>query len=319
MNAKELVSSALRGRKIPRPPLIPFLGTYLTRVDQISMKELWQDPGRLHLALKNTRQLLNLDAVVMPIDHTLEAEGFGVQVHWDSGKPELQAGLPTDAPLHFDEQIWTRKGRIKVALEAVHRFSQTEGKQIPIFAVVSSPMTIWSKIFGGTCSDLSDEPFALPHMETLTQAVIVLCRSYAEAGADGIILNEEQNGDFAARSGIYKPIFNVIRHFNRLGVFRLPNSADADALSLSSVGADAYILPYDSFRKQERGAVGISLPPDFWNGKANDSQLSEAFAKVFQYKGLFLTTASPLDQEEIDLYDLQDRIEEITAESYWNC
>lgn len=37
MNVKDLVKNAMRGRKVPRPPFIPFIGTYLTRVTQTSL------------------------------------------------------------------------------------------------------------------------------------------------------------------------------------------------------------------------------------------------------------------------------------------
>ncbi|WP_141336018.1 uroporphyrinogen decarboxylase family protein [Paenibacillus sp. tmac-D7] len=324
MNVKELVKNALRCRKVPRPPFIPLIGSYLTRVDQYSLKETWSDPGLLHQALRNTQQLLNYDAVVMPLDTSLEAEAFGLPVRWDGGKPEIGGRLSREEPPPFDSEAWLGRGRVPVFIEAATRYAQVEGKQIPLFASVSGPLSVWSGLYGRQAgsdegADLSD----LPHLETVVQAVIALCREYAEAGVDGIIVNEGSSGasqeSLVALSGVYKPIFNVIRHFNLPGVLRSPQQTEGNRFPFTSLGADACIcsLHPHSGGENIRGAIGIPLKQDFWS-EASDSLPIVGFGSAFKNKGVFLTTESPLDQEDIDLLDLQDRIEQLLTDAYWN-
>lgn len=148
MNAKELVKNALRNRKISRPPFIPFIGTYLTAVDQLSLQEAWSEPGLLHQSLRNTQKLLNYDAVVMPADTTLEAEAFGLPVIWDGGKPRLEGNFGEGDPPPFDPQTWGNQGRLPAFIEAAGRFAQVEGRHTPILAVVSGPLTLWSRLYG---------------------------------------------------------------------------------------------------------------------------------------------------------------------------
>lgn len=261
----------------------------------------------------------------MPLDTALEAEAFGLPVQWDSGKPEIGELLSWEEAPPFDSQIWIRQGRVPVFIEAAKRFAQIEGKQIPLFAAASGPLTVWSRLYGrqpGTGEEVVLSDF--PHLETVVQAVIALCKSYAEAGVDGIILNEGSisaaQEDWAPLTGIYKPIFNVMRHFNLLGVLRSPQQTQGFALPFASLGADACIGSLDTLMGAEssRRVIGIPLKQDFWS-KDVDSEPIIGFTSVCKNKGVFLTTEVPLDQEDIDLFDLQERIEKISTDDYWNC
>ncbi len=322
MNAKELVKNALRNRKISRPPFIPFIGTYLTAVDQVTLQEAWSEPGLLHQSLRNTQKLLNYDAVVMPADTTLEAEAFGLSVNWDEGMPHLEGTLQEEEAPPFDPQTWVNQGRLPVFIEAAGRLAQVEGRHTPILAVVSGPMTLWSQLYGkgpGGCHDAGNTN--LPHADIMTQAIITLCRFYAEAGVDGIIINEaavsEPESGWRGLSGLYKPIFNVIRHFNLPGVLRLRPFNDQAA----AFGADTNVIALspggDPAPNPAKGGIGLALEETFWSDDAEIGSL-KAFIERRGLKGVFLTTDQPLDQVNLDLEDLQDKIEKMRSEPYWS-
>lgn len=155
----------------------------------------------------------------------------------------------------------------------------------------------------------------------MTQAIIALCRSYAGAGVDGIIVNEaavsEPESGWGAHTGLYKPIFNVIRHFNLPGVLRLRHFQDEAA----AFGADANVVALspggDPAPNPAKGSVGLALEESFWSGDAEPGSI-KALMELRGFKGVFLTTDQPLDQESFDLPDLQAKIERITGESYWS-
>lgn len=324
MNAKDLVKNALRGRKSSRPPLIPFVGSYLTRVDQYSMEEICHNGGLLHQALRNTQQLLNYDGVVMPLEPTLEAEAFGLSVKWDKGNSVIVKNYSLDEVPSFDPETWMEQGRLPIFIEAAKRFSQVEGKNTPFFATVSGPLTVWSELYGRQPETAEGViSIDIPNMETVVQAVLTLCRHYAEAGVDGIIVNEGdisfQNGDLSRLSSMYKPIFNVIRHFNLFGIFRAPRKIDSNSSPFATTGAEACILSSEQFagRESMKGAIGVSLNQEFWSGD-DDTKPMIGFASRHKSKGIFLTTDNPLNQEDIDLFELQEKIGEIKTEGYWN-
>ena len=100
MNQKELVQKFFKGRVVPRPPFIPLVGTFLTRVSQGSVEDLLKDSSTLSSAIMNTQQLLGYDALTLPLDPTVEAEAFGAAISWDDQKmPAITGHLSLDEPL----------------------------------------------------------------------------------------------------------------------------------------------------------------------------------------------------------------------------
>lgn len=157
-----------------------------------------------------------MNAVVMPLDHTLEIEALGSSIYWENGKPFIKE--------HFSlEEVPSAK-----------RFAQVEGKNIPLFAVVTGPLTIWSMLYSQPLDEMTNDKLSeLPHLDKIVQSVIAMCRGYANAGVDGIIVNEAnmnlQIEDIQSLTGIYKPIFNVISYFNLLSVLLNPQQSEKNS------------------------------------------------------------------------------------------
>ncbi|GAB7386412.1 hypothetical protein BSNK01_02470 [Bacillaceae bacterium] len=319
MNRKELVKNAFHKRKAVRPPFLPIVGTYLTRVDQFSLEETLTDPGRLYQALRNSQQLLNSDGIILPLDTTLEAEAFGLPVRWVQGeKPVLQGGFSPDDPFTLDLEQWLEQGRIPVFREAVLRLVQVEGKQLPVFASVSGPLTVWHRLFGNQSTggeERENERATWPHMDKIVQGLIQLCQAYGDAGVDGILINERESPYALERvpalPGIYQPLFNVIRYYNIWSILRLPKHTP-DHLC-SKLGADATIGCAADGRK----VFGIELASGFWTKDSEELERVCARAKERSCRGVFLTTEKPLDQEDVDLLDLQEAVERMREEKTW--
>lgn len=329
--AKELAKRTFRGRDVPRPPFIPFVGTYLTEVTGLSMREVVSEAGLLSQALDNTRQLLNHDAAVLPLDGTVEAEALGVGVRWDQDTtPVVDGHLALDEEVPFEAERFVNTGRNAIRLEATRRFVQVHGRTTPVFATVSGPLTVWQQAYDEDVEErtlAADDPAsALPGINDISQAVIAMCKAYGEIGADGIFINDGATNlslrCFEPFETVYKSIFNVIRFHNMPGILRLPlvtepvpsifNSWKASAWMDNAACLSGDVSKLDPVR-------GIPISNDFWaSGPESDPVLEKVhdMRSTRGFKNVFIGTSGPLDRET-DLQSLQENIEIIGDDSFW--
>jgi hypothetical protein len=76
MNPRQQLKALFRGKAMDRPLFVPLIGTYLSKVNQKPMQDIFYDAGLLHQGLRDAQQLLQADAVITPLDEALEAEAF---------------------------------------------------------------------------------------------------------------------------------------------------------------------------------------------------------------------------------------------------
>lgn len=310
MDYKKLLKSTLRGRKIDRPLFLPLIGTYLTKVSQSTIEETYQDPGILYQSLRDTQALLNYDVVVTPLDVTLEAEAFGCSLSWSQGgTPVIQDYLPTESPVKNNEE-WLNNGRIPIFIEAIKRFAEVEGKKIPVIASITGPLTVSQQIYGEHNQNC---------MDGIVQSLISLVKAYADAGVDGIMINEELidfNGDFQSQMDYYKPILNTIRHYNIQSIQRFSQNQTAFDIAFNYSIADGIISPTELSLNDAifngKSAIGISLN----NQSLHDIDSADSISFISgknrtSLKRLFITTEKPINQEDIELDRLQESIERI--------
>ncbi len=306
MNLKQQFKALFRGKALERPLFIPLLGTYLGKVSQKSMQELYTDPGLLHQGLRDAQQLLKADAVITPLDEALEAEALGCQVQWDEAGKRLEVKQSSggQAP---EPEMWIRMGRIPVFVEAVKRFAQVEGKQIPLIAAVTGPVTLTRLVYGESGQDKLGE---------VSQYVLQLIKAYAEAGADGILINEglplSTAADQQSWSADYKPLINVIRYYNRFALIRWVEPPPVTEQT-AKINVHGLIAPEHSPPLNKKWIWGIPL---------NNGQLALISGKNspqeingIMYKQFFYTTATPLNHEENEVNVLLDNIRQLVIPS----
>lgn len=329
--AKELVKRTFRGRHVPRPPFIPFVGTYLTEVTGLSLRETVSDAGLLSQALDNTIQLLNHDAAVLPPDVTVEAEALGVRVRWDQDSaPAVDTHLALDEEVSFDAEHFVDTGRNAIRLEAARRFVQVHGRTTPVFATVSSPLTVWQQAYDGDVEErilAADYPAsALPGVNDISQAVIAMCKAYGEIEVDGIFIDDGATDlplrCFEPFETIYKSIFNVIRFHNIPGILRLPLGTESVPDIFNSWKASAWIDNADCLSgdvSKLDPVRGIPISNDFWSsGPESDAVLEKVrgMRSTRGFKNIFIGTSRPLDRET-DQQSIQENIKIINDDSFW--
>lgn len=295
------------------------------------MQEVVSEAGLLSQALDNTRQLINYDAAVLPLDVTVEAEALGAGVRWDQDTtPVVDRHLALGEKVPFEAERFVNTGRNAIRLEATRRFVQVHGRTTPVFATVSGPLTVWQQAYGGDVEErtlTADDPgSALPGINDISQAVIAMCKAYGEIGADGIFMDDGASGlplrCFEPFETVYKSIFNVIRFHNMPGILRLPLDTESVPGVFSSWKASAWIddVACLSNNVPKLDPVrGIPISNDFWSsGLESDPVLEKVrgMRSTRGFKNIFIGTSGPLDRET-DLQSLQENIEIIGDESFW--
>ena len=308
MNLKQQFKALFRGNSLERPLFIPFIGTYLHKVSQKSMREIMHDPGLFHQSLRDVQQLFDLDAVITPLDETLEAEAFGCPVRWEQDQRAVIAGERGEE-ISPDVDTWLTRGRIPVFLEGVKRLAQVEGKQIPLLASVTGPFSLAYLLYGES---------GLSKIEEINAYVLGLIKAYAEAGADGIIINEGdvfQQRPFLQEALIqyYKPLINVARYFNKYVIIRLaelPEKTDP----LFKLNIHGLIAPIKNGIGNSKVVLGFPLDTKRLSNHMEANDLLTEGIGASGHKGIFFSTNKPLNQEEGDILTLQSNIKKIRGD-----
>ncbi|MFS0824506.1 uroporphyrinogen decarboxylase family protein [Bacillus sp. 1P02SD] len=312
MDKKELVQKFFKGRAVTRPPFLPLVGTYLTKVDQVSIPSILQDANTFYSALLNTQKLLGYDAVILPLDPSLEAEALGGMVEWkDQEMPSVKEIPITQELLSSD---FLERGRVPVVKEVATRLVKVQGKELPIIASITGPVTILKTLYGAECN--SDLGLMRKRAEEITQIMIGLCKAFGDAKVDGILINEDllDSTLWEECKNVYKPLFNVIKYYNIFGILRL--SPEADVFESTNhfpeivLASEEFITNATSVKTK-----GIALSTSIWEENLELTELASLW-KENKKRRLFLSSSHPLDIE-INLNNLQEKITMICNEESW--
>ncbi|WP_010283665.1 uroporphyrinogen decarboxylase family protein [Bacillus timonensis] len=312
MDKKELVQKFFKGRAVTRPPFLPLVGTYLTKVDQVSIPSILQDANTFYSALVNTQKLLGYDALILPADCSLEAEAFGGTVEWKDQEMPSVIKVPISQELLVGDFL--ERGRIPVVKEVVERLVKVQGKDLPIIATITGPVTILKTLYGSEIN--SDLALKKKRAEEIIQAMIGLCKAFGDAKVDGILINEDllDPALWEECKDVYKPLFNVIKYYNIFGILRLSSSVDAFESSsyLPDVvlGSRKFIAITPSVKTK-----GIALPTSIWEENLELTQFVSLW-KENKKRRMFLSSSQPLDLE-LNLNNLQEKIAMICNEENW--
>lgn len=313
MNEKELVQKFFKGRAVPRPPFIPLIGTYITKVDQISTEQLYSDSSTLFSAVLNTQQLLGYDALMMPIDITIEAEALGASINWHKDRmPSISGHLPLDQDIKITGL--NTKGRLPILIETINRIVIVHGKKYPVIATLTGPLTILKQVYGEEIFK-QDPKIVEKIVGNISQALIQLCKDFGEAKVDGIIINEDIDLNSFKNMELgqfYTPINNVIKYYNIFGVLRLSTDINErkDNFSDTMIGSREFILDYDKVKIK-----GIAVNESFWMEPFNQADLSTIWHE-HKKRRLFFSTSKPIDLH-IDLSKFQEKVPLLCKEETW--
>ncbi|MCQ6282406.1 uroporphyrinogen decarboxylase family protein [Bacillus sp. EB600] len=312
MNNKELVEKLFKGRAVSRPPFLPLLGTYVTKVDQVTVEQMYLDSSSLSSAITNTQQLLGYDALLTPVDPTLEAEALGASIVWNGHEmPSVSEHVSIESSLDIQNAL--SKGRLPVLIETLERLVTVKGKTYPIIAVINGPLTVLKQVYGDGIFRL-DQTLLLSKIEEISQFLTQLCKRLGDVNVDGILVNEEIGPDEVKMEKIgraFTPIFNVIKFYNLFGILRIPSELETEIDPVPDVliGSQNYVL------NNKVKTKGIALDETFWTDPLDQSAYSSIWSEN-KKRRLFLSTSKPLDVE-ISLERVQEKISLLCEEKMW--
>nr|WP_309099145.1 uroporphyrinogen decarboxylase family protein [Fredinandcohnia onubensis] len=312
MDKKELVQKFFKGRAVPRPPFLPLVGTYITKVDQVSIPSILQDANTFYSALVNTQKLLSYDAIILPLDPSLEVEALGGVLEWK--EQEMPSVIEVPISQEILSSDFLESGRIPVVKEVVERLVKVQGKELPIIATITGPVTILKTLYGENINQ--DIGLMKKRASEITQAMIGLCKAFGDAKVDGILINEDllDSALWEECKDVYKPLFNVIKFYNIFGILRL--SSDINSIESTNhlpdviVGSQEFITNSTSIKIK-----GIAFAPSIWENTLDLSQLTSLW-KENKKRRMFLSSSQPLDIE-INLSELQEKTSIICNEESW--
>lgn len=315
MNRKEFVQKFFKGRAVSRPPFIPLLGSFLTKVNQVSVEELLNDSSTLASSIVNTQQLLGYDTLTLPIDTSVECEAFGAQLRWtEKEMPVVAKQLSLTDPL--DHSNFVTRGRIPLLIETVNRLVKVNGKDYSVLATVTGPLTILKNLYGENVFSHTTEDI-VEKLEIISQGLIQMIKSFGDEKVDGIIINEDLPLDLHLKdeySQFYKPIFNVIKFYNIFGILRIPPEVEEfekieklpDCLIVSTA-----LLANTAKIKTK----GVAVDESFWLQSTDPSGLPELWNKNNKRR-LFLSTSHSLSLDH-NLTILQEKTALLCNDAMW--
>ena len=250
LNSRELVKSFFDRKSTDRPPFFPWVCSFAAMLEQVPLKTMLSDPGVLSRALSNAHKLFAYDVILNHFDLTLEAEACGCKVEWsDDNQLPIITGHPLAGGIEFydlDTEGIEKKGRLPVILEATKRLILTKGKEVPIAAMITGPLTLAGHLKGNEFIEMLEleDDGALDLVEDAGSICLKLCRAYCELGVDIVVIAEDLHDlvipDLSSvLSSPLKSIFNVTRFYTVNSVLIGKVKDDDQAISMCNLGADA--------------------------------------------------------------------------------
>lgn len=178
-----------------RIPFLPIIYRIAAKFEQISLKDMAENPGNLCRCLKNCHKLFGYDAILNNFDENLEAQACGCKVEWRHRGIKLAENIlaKDEMAMRFDPSGFQTRGRIPIVVEATKRLRIEMGGVAAIAGVITGPYTIASLLRGPKLSgDLKEG--AKPGKRVVENAIEVantMARLYCDVGVDILVIRED--------------------------------------------------------------------------------------------------------------------------------
>ena len=196
MNSLQRFQHRLNGEPVDRPPNFDIMMTFAAHFINQPLSRYYLDHNVLCEANLAVLESFNLDIVQAISDPYREAYDFGLQVDFpEDGLPLSKTPLlqePADLNNIKPPNPYTGK-RMSDRLEAIRKFRQQVGGEIPIMGWVEGALAEAADLRGDTniLIDMYDRPeWMLELLEIIVEVEIAFARAQIEAGADIIGLGD---------------------------------------------------------------------------------------------------------------------------------
>lgn len=322
---RRMVKTWLQGEAPPRPLLMPILFSLGARLENVSPRIFQANPTKIANALRQIRNVLKVDGLTCYFDRFLEAETLGCRREWRADGsclvevPAFSDVCDLRSKLNSPEGL-ADKGNMPLACEVLRRVKVMLNDEPALMVRVTGPLQLARELsFGRGADSLNQDLVGFTAEVTASVA-----RSFAEAGADVILLAEDfgvelpfQNREWY--SGLLAPIVNVIRFYEALPVLLLGSVSEERLALLANSDLDCVLCPtlasevqaHAFMRSPERGLTACALPVGALCGdRADLERLLTAMSETSGLKPGLLTSAEDV-AAKADIKQLAERLKGI--------
>jgi hypothetical protein len=280
---RQMVNALLQNATPSRPLLMPVIFSLGARLQNLSLQQFLANPTRIVNALRQIRSVLKVDGLTCYFDPLVEAEALGCKREWHADGSCTIASPSFLSVNELREQLrpadsLSGAGYIPVACEVLRRLKTMMKDEPALMVRVTGPLSLAVRLSGGQV----ESPISSPPRDLVEFAAVVVAsasKSFAEAGADIILLSEDFLPDMSSETcdwygSLLTPIANVIRFYEALPVVWWgTTSAESLTALLERSWNCAWcplqtpeLLARGSVSHSKQGWIGLSLPPDAFCG-----------------------------------------------------
>ncbi|MCX7799526.1 MAG: uroporphyrinogen decarboxylase family protein [Fimbriimonadales bacterium] len=221
MTGRDLLLSALRGERTPRPAWLPFVGTHGASLIGWDAESYLKSSDAIVQGLLKARELYQPDGLPIVFDLQVEAEILGCDLVWaPKGPPSVSShplelgGSPADLP-PFD----TASGRFPIIGEALSRLRSEFGGEVALYGLITGPFTLALHLVGPTIFlTMFDDPDKVHELLRFTADVGRRAAAfYLDNGADVVAVVDPMTSQISPEhfrefvSGPANHVFDAIR------------------------------------------------------------------------------------------------------------
>jgi len=291
---RRMVKAWLQSEPPSRPLLMPILFSLGARIESLSLEKFQSNPTKIANALRQIRSVLPVDGLCCYFDPVLETSALGCRREWQADEPravvpffsgvdELRQQL--GSPDRLQDQ-----GFIPVACEVLRRVRAMLKDEPALLIRVSGPVGLARQLRGeDPCGSTSQLPQDL--LAFAAEVTAAVARSFAEAGADVILIAEDFEAglpcpSFESYSSLLAPVVNVVRFYEALPVLLLGKVSRETLDSIQANLQDCILCPTWTAEKR-----ALNLEPHPQPG-------SMAYALTVESFGLDQRTFETFDSSE---------------------
>jgi hypothetical protein len=282
---RQMLKSLLQGEAPSRPLLLPIIFALGARLENLPLRSFRSNPTKIANALRQIRRVLPVDGLTCYCDPCLEAEALGCPREWraDGSCDITPLSFSTTADLRDKMKApdtLADQGSVPVACEVIRRLKLMLKDEPALMARVTGPLSLAAQLSSASGpSEGSLPPRDL--VEFASEVTAVVAKSFAEAGADVILIMEDSAPELSSEAvgwyaSLLTPINNMLRFYEALPALVTGKILETGlALLLERLGDNLHLCPLLTTKAivdcliahSKQKCIGVALPAEVFCGE----------------------------------------------------
>ncbi len=224
MTGKDILLTALRNGRTPRPAWIPFVGVHGGRIIGRTAQEYLQSDELIVQGLTRACELYQPDGLPVVFDLQIEAEVLGCGMKWGDQTPPSVISHPLAGRLSGDLPAFdASRGRFPVVGRALDTLKREIGGEVALYGLITGPFTLALHLVGTNIFlEMFNDPDAVRRVVAFCAEVG--CRTadfYIDHGADVIAVVDPMTSQISPahfREFVTDHVNTVFDHIRARGI-----------------------------------------------------------------------------------------------------